>query len=293
MSNRLRPLHAACLCVCVASVTAHAAGPGSGSAQADLEYTGIERRVSQGVGDRILLVGPADETKRFVLTYHEKLSKVADAECTGLIDRGHWLQDIFLQPESRVHFDNCAFDDGAEFVDEMVTVVREQGQMALKDSGARRQALLALGRALHTLQDFYAHSNYVELMDGSAPPGDPLESALPIVPLWTTAGKTRLHELQSRGLVSGTWPIGLPKRCPSGAPTHTALAKDDLTTKAGEHPLAHSAVWGLKTGFQASFYLAQRATGAFIQDVVPPELMASCKGGFGALVLVSDVRASP
>jgi hypothetical protein len=74
------------------------------------------------------------------------------------------------------HFDRndsmshaAAFFDGVQYV---------RGQMALVKQFAMsnpREALNALGRALHAQQDFYAHSNFIEL---SPLDRDTIESAL-------------------------------------------------------------------------------------------------------------------
>ncbi len=79
-----------------------------------------------------------------------------------------------------IHYDNNAFEAGDRYIasqfDAAVSALREAKAFG---------AWLAFGRALHTVQDFYAHSNYVTLwlnqFDG-APPApteiNPLDEAL-------------------------------------------------------------------------------------------------------------------
>ena len=61
--------------------------------------------------------------------------------------------------EAREHFDNEQFNAGQALLNER----RDNVKTALEDGDAAA-ARNALGRALHTLQDFYAHSNWVELL---------------------------------------------------------------------------------------------------------------------------------
>ena len=86
---------------------------------------------------------------------------------------------------SEFHFDNNAFAEGQAYVD-------SQRSEALEALAAQRapEAWAAFGRLIHTVQDFYSHSNYVELWleaqgDGARPapadidPADPALLASP------------------------------------------------------------------------------------------------------------------
>jgi hypothetical protein len=74
------------------------------------------------------------------------------------------------------HFDNNAFDQGYAYI-------AEQRQLTL-DALQRRDiptALAAFGRLTHTAQDFYAHTNYVDLWlasRSSAPEIDPVDPGM-------------------------------------------------------------------------------------------------------------------
>lgn len=67
------------------------------------------------------------------------------------------------------HFDNNAFEKSHAYIEEQ----RASTVSALQKNDAR-SAWSAFGRMTHTLQDFYAHSNYIALwfnrFDGQTPP---------------------------------------------------------------------------------------------------------------------------
>ena len=79
------------------------------------------------------------------------------------------------------HFDNNAFEKSYTYIEEQRALV----VTALQKKDAR-SAWSAFGRLTHTLQDFYAHSNYITLwlkrFDGQTPPSssevDPVDLTL-------------------------------------------------------------------------------------------------------------------
>ena len=98
---------------------------------------------------------------KFSLPNHFQLIKALKGtkrRCTVELIAAQWRQDLLHQGDSFAHFDNCAFDPGVAFVQE---------QLAQAKTSADHDAFGAmadLGRALHAIEDFYAHSNYVESM---------------------------------------------------------------------------------------------------------------------------------
>lgn len=255
------------------------------------DYPGLESR-SEGVRNDgvILITSDKDDLKHFTLGTHQRLSEMKDPSCTAWIDRGHWMHDVLLQTDSPLHFDNCNFEDGAKFVQGMKEEILRQGPLAVRDPAARRSTLIALGRALHTIQDFYAHSTYVEVMDSQGDARSNLTKGLPVIDIWTDAGRKELVELQARReeplLISGVWAIGWPKRC-TGVESHGDLNKDSPKSKSGSKALRHQS-WG-DNRFQAAFNVAERATMQFIRDVLPAQLVSACGGTMAALVL-NDTR---
>lgn len=86
-----------------------------------------------------------------------------------------------LLGHEELHFDNNAFERSRAYIEEQRSLIRP----ALERSDPR-QAWQAFGRLTHTAQDFYAHSNYVDLWLACQPNGmvpgaseiDPLDDAL-------------------------------------------------------------------------------------------------------------------
>ena len=99
-----------------------------------------------------------------------------------IIDANIWVDSLpNLLGREELHFDNNAFDRSRAYIEEQRALI----QPAL-ERGQPRPAWKAFGRLTHTAQDFYAHSNYVDLWlacqrDGMVPSAseiDPLDDAL-------------------------------------------------------------------------------------------------------------------
>jgi hypothetical protein len=79
------------------------------------------------------------------------------------------------------HFDNNAFEPARAYIDKQRSLIRPA--LEHRDAGAAWQAF---GRLTHTAQDFYAHSNYVDLWLACQPNGmhpaageiDPMDDTL-------------------------------------------------------------------------------------------------------------------
>lgn len=173
-----------------------------------------------------------------------------------------YLQDTYHQFESRAHFDNCAFGEAMQYIDELLTEVGAYVASAEKAKAAARQgdaetytqkAFFAIGQALHAVQDFFAHSNYVELMNGKFTKA----SEIPVLHPWLPRDIERITELRKQGLVSGYVFWGFPQTCPKAVPTHANLAKDSATTKSGKVKLPH--LENL-TQYKVALFLAKEAS---------------------------------
>lgn len=155
---------------------------------------------------------------RFELSYHEALTRDANVACGNLLNTDQMdtvvgfnvLQDVY-QWLSKIHFDNCDFPGGIENIQGGWDTIDAAG------SGYPETALAAFGALLHTTQDFYAHSNWIELHVDQSP-----------IPVWDQT----LASLPAQ-IVSGTWAIGFPKLCGPGAPTHAELNKDSPDSSEG------------------------------------------------------------
>lgn len=176
-------------------------------------------------------------------------------------------QDFVEKDEAKAHFDNCAFDEGLSYIAsllEMVKVIMADAQRH-KDAGDRRKleesvgnAFYTLGQALHAVQDFYSHTDYVERMHQQ----HTRLQFVSIVPFWTPEGRLRLKELRRSGLISGVVKNGQPNRCPAGTPTHSNLAKDFLLFGVGAERLPR---WNNMRKHEAAVELAKRASAAFVR----------------------------
>ncbi|KAK7161547.1 hypothetical protein R3I94_004278 [Phoxinus phoxinus] len=127
------------------------------------------------------------------------------------------------------HFDNEDFKNGRDLITQGIAAVK----VSMK-KGRYLSARSSLGAACHTLQDFYSHSNWVEL--GSTAPFSPL--IRPELPLNNLAGRNTktckscvgkdcsdniLQEvLQQKILTSGYFSILLPTK-PGGKCSHGGL----------------------------------------------------------------------
>lgn len=103
------------------------------------------------------LVGYAFATPLHEEISEAHLSSLLTPDEVRVVERANRGQDDLIrgQNHSEYHFDNGQIKEGFEFI---------QGQYALiAKTGDKEEALQALGKILHAQQDFYAHTNYIEL----------------------------------------------------------------------------------------------------------------------------------
>jgi hypothetical protein len=101
------------------------------------------------------------------------------------------------QKEKWLHFDNSTFSAGAEHINELWSRI---------EAGFGR--MTSFGSLTHTLQDFYSHSNWVELHQHLSP-----------IPVWDL----NVVSLPT-AVLSGTYPSS--RGSTRSAPTHAELNKD-------------------------------------------------------------------
>jgi hypothetical protein len=192
--------------------------------------------------------------------------------CSNELNSAIYRQDVLHAFESKAHFDNCAFEESAEYVSVLIAEARDhiariQGGGSGNDVPAGlRQAMLAFGQALHGIQDFYAHTNYVELMQMRSP-GMTDEAAISILEFWRPAGREQLRKLAASGLHSGQVWWSLPHVCESSVPSHGDLAKDSPDTKSGKQSsiFKHALTGRFLSNHTVAFNLASRATREFLR----------------------------
>lgn len=109
--------------------------------------------------------------------HKEALKDLAANVFVAELRKALYMQDVVHQFESKAHFDNCDFDGGTAYIVSLLTEAdgHVQTMSILKGKGDKdgmvesaKKAFFSLGQALHAVQDFYAHSNYVELSKEAA-----------------------------------------------------------------------------------------------------------------------------
>ncbi|MGE6762941.1 hypothetical protein ACQKGO_33330 [Corallococcus interemptor] len=202
------------------------------------------------------------EKSGFGLSLHHQLAENAGA-CSEQLISAQYRQDIVKQFDASAHFDNCAFEESFAALDREIAQIDKLLANPTNKSAAAREAMSHLGRMLHAAQDFYAHSNWVELQHtaGAAfESGNTSQALALVVPVWTEAGRKRVRE--TKNLVSGyVWWEPNQNKCATTYLTHSILAKDSPSTQHGKAQL-HK--WK-RSGFSAAFTLAQMATGSLVQ----------------------------
>ena len=172
-------------------------------------------------------------------THQQLLTNLAKSPYLAELRKAQYYQDITHQFQSKAHFDNCDFDDAQAYITELLADVDKNAKAAEAakakgDKDAMESAVMAaffsLGQALHATQDFYAHTNYVELVTPKATDVTSLEIITP----WNQSGRDRISQLRGQGLISGFVFWGLPQKCPSGSISHANLAKDSQDMKSGK-----------------------------------------------------------
>lgn len=221
----------------------------------------------------------------FSLRDHFALGRPARA-CAEILSRAAVRQDVLNAASSAAHFDNCAFDQGLEYI---ARLEREAGALFGEaesnrlgsgeiSAASRRQVhegVYRLGQALHAVQDFYSHSNFVEIEELRVSSIGLAEQ----LRFYGGQATTRVKGMvASGGLHSGTWSIGFPKQCPSGSPTHGDMAKDHSDSGKG----SSKSRWGQSYHFSAML-LARSSTEAYLDDATRawPILAQVCNPPYG------------
>jgi len=115
-------------------------------------------------------------------------------------------------------------DVGRTPIDYITSELDRVAAVGLMDEGG----LAHLGNAFHTIEDFFAHSNFVELMQGDTSQGTTLMTGNPVGP---SQSVSRVLESVSPPGVRESYGAQSEEAIRSAAPgTHTRMAHDDPTT---------------------------------------------------------------
>jgi hypothetical protein len=176
---------------------------------------------------------------QFQLGYHAALTEQACPDDPTIRDHLTTIVAANLatdlnQFESALHFDNCTFALGAQRIHDLWQLI---------ESDVEINRYIMFGTLIHTVEDFYAHSNWIELHVDDRP-----------VPVWDLV----VSSLPS-GIVSGTFFLDSPKECGPNAPTHEQLNKDSPDSEEGSKVVPSGPNQG-KTLFDLAFAAALEAT---------------------------------
>ena len=160
-------------------------------------------------------------------------------EIIDIILRANTGQDIGYQNNSYPfndpsnHGDNSLFGDTFEFMNWRWNSIRNTaGKGTCVTCEELYEALKDFGKILHAIQDIYAHSNYIEMMNEKMGGGADVGAENPI-PLWPMGpGASYIPE----GVFSGNYIFHAPLpwlRDPSPFPTHDLTSKDSPDSPAG------------------------------------------------------------
>ncbi len=184
--------------------------------------------------------------------------------CFLELNKAMYWQDSIHQFQSKAHFDNCDFDNSLKYINELVAEVdvllKSTDGFKEKDKHKHKRvlsAMFSLGQALHAVQDFFAHSNYIELMEKSH---ENLED-IPDLRLWGKEASDILKKI--KGLHSGKVWWGIPKVCKGEVPSHHDLAKDDGNTLSGGKRITR---WENISQYDLAKNLASHASFEFMKD---------------------------
>ena len=193
--------------------------------------------------------------------------------CSEQLNAAIYRQDILHAFESYAHYDNCAFESTYDYIQSLVKESDRYFRSAPEHWQDQNtvpkpvlKGMLSMGQILHAVQDFYAHSNYVELVQ-KITPVPRRDQDIPVAVVWTKEGHEQIKNLVQKGLVSGRVWWTLPHHCEKDAPTHAELAKDSAGTVAG----ASLSVWNRALGnkkqknYSVAYNLAHRGTRDFLQ----------------------------
>jgi len=226
-------------------------------------------------------------------THKQLLEGLAGNPYIAELRKALYHQDILHQFESKAHFDNCDFDSATSYITSLLEEAGGQVGSAqnAQDSGDKAgteasaaKAFFVLGQALHAVQDFYAHTNYVEM---TAPKAKKVTDIEVIAP-WRPEGRDRIQDLRGQGLYSGYVFWGIPQRCPSGTTSHGDLAKDSATTKSGSKLLPHLQN---TSQYKVAVFLAREASLQLMTDAFKRwPLLKKLNGQHVAFEIIVDRR---
>ncbi len=181
-----------------------------------------------------------------------------------ILNKATWHQDLLNFFSAPHHFENCCLPEGIAQINKHLTAIeadylRLRQSITLKQqSQLKEKIIFRSGRILHSVQDFFAHSNFVELMQEKH---STIEEVL-TPDFWTPNGQGQILQLIKNGLISEKFFFSFPRRCQGNSTNYRQLGKDN-PKKAGGKKIIN---WRNRhtgrnfTGFEAAMYVAEKST---------------------------------
>ncbi|PHV28797.1 hypothetical protein CSQ93_06420 [Janthinobacterium sp. BJB426] len=266
-----------------------------GASAADIDMEKLQQEIPAAKDESISVICERCNSDFKISEHKILLDGLSSRKYVRQMQIALYMQDIVHQTASKAHFDNCDFSGAIAYIAQLKAELDEHAEaatillMAKKPLLANLElnlAFLSLGQALHGIQDFYAHTNYVEINidDASA------LSDFKVVKTWGNQAEENVKKWQEAGLTSGYVSWGTPKKCAAPYETHGEMAKDSKETDRGKKAISK---FGNVTHFEVAQRLAKDASRQFILDVFAewPLLNAVSQGTIKLDVLV-DGRAT-
>jgi len=196
------------------------------------------------------------------------------SSCTEKLINAQVSQDILHFYNPLVHFDNCRIKDSIKYIS---SINNEIDINIMKND--YEQAATNIGKALHTIHDFYSHTNYVELMANEKYNNI---TNVPVPRVWEPNAYDYLLNNTKGKLVSGSVWYEPGNSCSKGSKTHAEMNKD----KEAGVGATKIEKWGI-TYHQAALNLAERASNDYMNFLKSKstKLFSSC----GKLQYVSAI----
>jgi pyruvate/2-oxoglutarate dehydrogenase complex dihydrolipoamide acyltransferase (E2) component len=216
---------------------------------ADLEVTASEVNA--------LRIDGADFTPTDHRQLLERLDDVPKACALGIAREQFRMEtSAKYAKDAAPQFLNCHIVGGITFIDGNLSDLHA----AAATSDAER-GRIAIARVLHSIQDFHANTNYVELMAVKYPSS---AESVPVLALWIAADQKEVVELAKRGLISGedaTLTVSGPSQCKNGHVPRSELSKISREHGAGAQRIEK---WNKMPRYDAAMTFALRSSNAFL-----------------------------
>lgn len=182
----------------------------------------------------------------FSLVYHQQVTQTALAGefskgALTQVVQGNLSNDFAFAYDASYHVDNCGWTEAQSTLSAL-----QDGVLSALGARDEKRARLQFGQMLHIVQDFYAHSNWVEHHHGVDP------ASMPLVVLIEDAPPS------DWSWFSGTYIDTNPtaSNCPAGTPSHDDFNKDTPDSPEGSQSFGV----GGTTNFDAALEVAARTT---------------------------------